>query len=424
MATDFFTRILIISGVKGDTRRYRSFHLHEQFNAAGIPNELGHITQPGIFQRAERADVIILQRVIYDRFVEKIIRVVRERGGLVILDLDDLVFDPEAIKWINSPDFMDPVRARLYIQNIQRNRQTLENCDAAITATSFLADQVREVGKPAWVHRNAFSQEMFRLSEAVAGERRSDHEKVMVGYASGTPTHNQDFAMIQTPLQKVMDRHPEVELCLVGPITLSVGWEGYEHRIRRIKLVPWRVLPKILAQFDINLAPLSLDNPFAQSKSEIKYIEAGLVRVPTIASPTNAFSHAIHPGQNGFLAAGPSEWEALLENLICNTHHRSEIGERARQDIQERYHPAFRCKELVASLNEISQTQGKNFHWQLSGALKNEDGLRIWQDPMLERHPTLIEMGLYNLRYRGLKTLLGFTWVFFRRILAPIFPYR
>ena len=66
----------------------------------------------------------------------------------------------------------------------------------------------------------------------------------------------------------------------------------------------WQGLPNIVAQIDINLAPLELDNPFCQAKSEIKFTEAALVGVPTVASPTQAFVYAMRDGEDGLLAAG------------------------------------------------------------------------------------------------------------------------
>ena len=66
--------------------------------------------------------------------------------------------------------------------------------------------------------------------------------------------------------------------------------------------MPWRNLPSIQVRFDINLAPLEINNPFGQSKSEIKYVEAALLRVPTIASPSDSYSAAIRHAENGYLA--------------------------------------------------------------------------------------------------------------------------
>ncbi len=81
-------------------------------------------------------------------------------------------------------------------------------------------------------------------------------------------------------------------------------------------MVPWRDLPEKLAKLDINIAPLVMNNPFGKSKSEIKYVEAGLVRVPTIASPTEAFKFAIQSGVNGILAADEEEWSDALAMLV------------------------------------------------------------------------------------------------------------
>ena len=47
-------------------------------------------------------------------------------------------------------------------------------------------------------------------------------------------------------------------------------------------------LPALISEVDINLAPL-VDSIFNRAKSEIKWIEAALVKVPTVASKIGAF---------------------------------------------------------------------------------------------------------------------------------------
>jgi hypothetical protein len=44
-------------------------------------------------------------------------------------------------------------------------------------------------------------------------------------------------------------------------------------------------------------------------------------------------------------------------------------------------------------------------------------------DPAGERRPSFLRMGLYDLRHRGLVTLLKRIWIFFRRLAVPIFPF-
>ncbi len=215
---------------------------------------------------------MIIHRAPYDRRVLRIIREVRDRGGTVLLDADDLTFWPEVFQWIDSPDFRDPVRAELFREDLRRNHKTFEICQGLTASTEYLAGVAREMGKPAWVYRNAFSFEMLAHSERAAINRDFDSDKVIIGYASGTPTHNRDFALIAGAVQSILREHPECELWTIGLLQLGEGWREYEKQIRHLDWVPWRELPAQLARFDINLAPLVGDNPFGQSKSEITYV--------------------------------------------------------------------------------------------------------------------------------------------------------
>ena len=215
-----------------------------------------------------------------------------------------------------------------------------------------------------------------------------------------------------------------MELRIIGPLDPGDDWGELKPRIRRIPLVPWRELPEHLVEFDINLAPLVMDNPFAQSKSEIKYMEAALVRAPTVASPTDAYRYAIRPGENGYLPASDDEWEQALALLIEEPDHRRLIAEEAYHRVLESYHPQVRAAELLATLEQICrQLGGAPFGSPPAGsspALPGDFSI----DPALERNPTLARRALYSIRYRGARTLFIQVWVYFRRLLAPIFPFK
>jgi glycosyltransferase involved in cell wall biosynthesis len=346
---------------------------------------------------------------------------------MTLMDVDDLVFDPSAINWIDSPDFKDPIRFGLYQAEMRRHQQALLACDGVTASTDFLADQVRPLGRPALVHRNAFSLEMLALSTAALQRRAPAGQRVVMGYASGTPTHDHDFQIVAPALKAVMQRYPQTELWIAGPLDPGGGWKGLEERIRRIPLQPWRSLPDLLVQFDINLAPLVGRNPFGQSKSEIKYVEAGLVQVPTVASPTDAFLYAIHPAENGYLADSQKEWEEYLGLLIEQSRLRSGLGERACQDVLARYHPQVRAANLLDLLEEIYvRLRSTSFRTQFapgpSGRVLPDLGAALSMEA--EAQPSLLQMGLYTLRHRGPDVLLKQLWVFIRRWMAPVFPYR
>ena len=424
--------MLIISGVKGDTRRYRCFHLYEQLRLVGIPSEFCQITDKKVTAKIANAAAVIFHRVTDDPFFRRLNISLVDRGCPVLMDVDDLIFDPAAIAWIDSPDFADPLRSALYKEDMRRSSTALQGCQAALASTQFLADQARANGVPAWVHRNAFSLEMQALSGAAYQMKPRREGRLVIGYASGTSTHDCDFQVARLALEQVLQRYPQTELWLVGPLNTG-SWGELAGRVRRFPLVPWRRLPSILAQFDINLAPLVADNPFSQSKSEIKYMEAALVRVPTVASPTSAFAHAIASGENGFLAASVLEWQAAMSQLVEQTDLRQQMGSRAYADVITRYHPATRSIELVQTLNQIYQRLNHPAFWtQSMAALRSQieqnvngagaQGFHLGS--AIEHQPTLASRALYTLRYRSLRTLAMQIWILLRRALAPIFPFR
>lgn len=413
--------VLILSGVRGDTRRYRTLHLHQQLRMAGVDAVLSHLTDPRLPGLADRAGVLVLHRAAYDGYVAGLIAGVRRRGGLVLLDTDDLIFDPQAFGWIDSPDFRDPVRAALYQEEMARHRQTLAAVDGVWASTGYLAEHVRALGKPAWVHRNAASLEMARQSGLAMGQKRPPDGRLVLGYASGTPTHNRDFAGIAPALKEALRASPELDLWIIGYLDLDPGWEPWLGRVRRFEAVDWRELPFWLSKLDLNLAPLVAENPFSQSKSEIKFMEAAWVGVPTLAARTDAFETAIRDGENGFLASGSDEWAAKLA-LARQPEVRRTVANQAYQDAQRRYSPQARAGQALALLNETAAALGRAYHWDGQPA-ENGDLSNFDWAPEIERRPTFTDMGLYTLRHRGPKSLAGQMWIFFRRWLAKYIPY-
>ncbi|MEN6299657.1 MAG: hypothetical protein ABFD51_07070, partial [Anaerolineaceae bacterium] len=102
--------MLIISGAKGDTRRYRCFHLYEQLRLADLDCQVHLITEWNILNKVNWQDMVIFHRVIEDRLSDRIFSAISRLGGVALMDVDDFLFDETAYQWINSPDFRDPIR--------------------------------------------------------------------------------------------------------------------------------------------------------------------------------------------------------------------------------------------------------------------------------------------------------------------------
>jgi glycosyltransferase involved in cell wall biosynthesis len=409
-------KIVIVYGGKGEAQRYRCVHFQQQLNLYGI---LCHVHEfQNVSFTLQSHDFVVFHRIPFDRYIKNLIKQIHRNGGIAVFDTDDFIFDTSILDWVRSLPGTDVIKTSLYKDDIRRYRQMLEHSDVARVSTDFLAQQVSSFGKPSWVHRNAFSLEMLSISEQAYKQREWNKSKIVIGYASGTPTHDRDFQEAKLALQQILQKYPQTELWIVGHLDSGNDWGALCDRVKRIPFVPWQQLPYLLAQFDINLAPLELNNPFCQAKSEVKYIEAGLVRVATIASKTEAFEYAIHPGDNGLLATTHEDWVESLQRLVEDATLRREMGERAYVDVLERYHPLARGRELIATLNQISQHVRGYPLWTAEETLRYLD---IHTLPSLssaspeERTPSVIRRAWYALRYRGMRTFLMSAWLYLKR---------
>ena len=139
----------------------------------------------------------------------------------------------------------------------------------------------------------------------------------------------------------------------MGLLALDPEFGRFGERVKHLPFVHWMEVPAVLNSMDINLAPLEQGNMFCRAKSELKYFEAAILAVPTVASRIDPFEFAIVSGENGFLAGDTAEWIKALEALIEDPALRRTIGERARADVYRRYVPEVRGRELVDILNTM-----------------------------------------------------------------------
>ena len=87
---------------------------------------------------------------------------------------------------------------------------------------------------------------------------------------------------------------------------------------------------------DINLMPLE-NTLFHCCKSENKWMEAALVKTPSVMSRNAEMELAVENGVTGFLCSTAEEWEAALEKLVTDAAFRKNMGENAYSAVMERY---------------------------------------------------------------------------------------
>src|SRR5581483_11415045 len=355
-----FKAVLILSGCPGDAKRYRCDHQAEQLETLGVSCEVGIYGQYDFGHALRTFAGFVFHRVPFGPDVDEFIAEAHASGRPVIFDTDDWVFDLEAAKHVAALDDMDRSERDLYLSGLRRYRDTLRRCDGCVVTTTTLARLAQDVVGDVRVCPNVVSQEMIELAAIALARRtserrrRRDVEPVRVAYLSGTPTHKRDFAVAESAIEWALETFPEMRLVTVGHIEVARRFERFADRLEHLPLMPWRSLIEATALVDVNLAPLEPDNPFTASKSCIKYLEAAIVGVPTIASPLPDFERVIEHGRNGLLAASDADWRDGLRRLVESRELREQIGRRAREDVLRHHSTRANRQRLVATLSELA----------------------------------------------------------------------
>jgi glycosyltransferase involved in cell wall biosynthesis len=348
-----FDAIYAIGYWPGEPKRYRVFNFAEGLREAGYAVHVLPFDRLDDIRRYRwTARALVLFRAEYDPLVgiAGVLRYARGIGMRVIYDIDDLVFDPGIVHRIDGLRAMGAHQRRRFIAAIARQRRLLLACDLATVSTAPLARAVEALGRPSAVIPNSLNREQLRIAEQIAATRQASDGIVRIGYFSGTRTHQRDFAVCEPALLEIMERHREVRFRLVGHLDLGPQWQHHRDRVERIGFLPPPELLRAIAETDINLAPLEPSNPFCEAKSELKFFEAAIVGVPTVASATEPFAAAIEVGTRGLRATDARGWRAALDLLVTSEDRRRAMGAAAKQRALARFSPAVVTPLAVSAL--------------------------------------------------------------------------
>lgn len=321
--------ILIIDGVENiipQCTRYRVLNKAEQLRKNGFAVKVVNASEFSLDQ-AQYASHIIIYRAPWSAQLQLLCDLAREGHKPVYFDIDDLVFDTLYTDQLSYTQGLSEKEKGNYDAGVKNYGKMLAACDGAITSTNQLKEELLKYKNSVLLNRNLASSELIAVSSQFLKEDFGTDDRIKIGYFSGSISHNENFELIKPAIKEVLDTYPSVELHIVGHLDIPQDMKPYAQRIIVHDYVDWKALPQLISQVDINLAPL-VDSVFNRAKSEIKWIEAALVKVPTIASHIGAFADMMIDGQTGLLAKD-SEWKEKLESLILSADLRRELAENA-----------------------------------------------------------------------------------------------
>lgn len=323
----YYNDILIINGCTlPHPQRYRVDHQVEQLLASGVATDRINYNDLTM-DKLKYYRGFIFYRCPITPTIEEFITTAKKENKTVFFDIDDLVIDKKYTKTIKYLETMSKEEKNLYDDGVERMQKTLRMCDYAITTTERLAEELKNYVSEVYINRNVASETMVELSES-ARKNKQSHDDVIIGYLSGSITHNPDIEYVKPALIKIMNKYKNTKLKLVGEIELPDDLKEFQDRIIVEQFVDWQKLPEIIASIDINLAPLE-DSIFNEAKSENKWLEAALVKTVTLASDLGAFHQMINDGVDGILFKNEKDFEKKLEKLVKDKEYREEVATNA-----------------------------------------------------------------------------------------------
>jgi glycosyltransferase involved in cell wall biosynthesis/SAM-dependent methyltransferase len=379
---------LILSGCPGDTFRYRCEHQAEQLQSYGFATDVTYFDQVDLDTVLNSYQCFLLHRVPHRMTVERFIRKAEELGKPVIFDIDDLVFDEDKLGYIRALEGRSPQEIQLYRDNIRQHHRTLSLCKFAVVATEPLRAAVQRTFPQirCFINPNGLNDIQLRQAEQALqiNKPAADAQIVRIAYLSGTPTHNRDFRECSRALQRVLETYSHARLMLVGHLDSGEEFARFGERIELRPPVPWQDLPRLIRRVDINLAPLEVDNPFTECKSSLKYFEAAILGIPTVASDLEPYRKSVAHGENGYLCRTEEEWFHCISCLMEDPSLREKMGSMARKDALINWTTRAGAHHLLAALREIAEISGLEWNERLPAPASDEP-----QDPAIFREHAL-----------------------------------
>lgn len=274
-------------------------------------------------------------------------------------EVDDLIFDADKYLKNSNLKSLDSATIQNLLEGVGLYREAMLACDKGLASTAGLASAMLEVGvKEVAVIENALDEETLIEAEKInARQKPASDGFIRVVYGSGTKTHDADFLEASAALLRLMESDPRVLLRIIGELSVPEAFDSVADRIEYIPFSDYPTYLGALAQCDISIAPLER-SAFNDAKSNIKYLEASSVMLPSVCSPRAAFLSAVTHAEDGFLAEGADAWHAALKELVDRPEARAEMARRAFVNVHGRYTPGHIGEHQVKPvLPEIEPSQ-------------------------------------------------------------------
>ena len=326
------------------------------------------------------ADIILVQRSTF--FMDHLISDIKGPWQKIIYEIDDLLIDVPR----NNPNWkLNKDKSKII--------RLIKDADAITVSTERLKRNLQGYNSNIHVIPNYIDPAIWNI------EKRggiNDDERLTIAFI-GTPTHQHDLRIIVPAIKKILARYRgRIVFKFFGCITDDLkGLEGVEFSHELINAYTAFASYIMQQKIDIALAPL-VKNEFNKCKSNIKFLEYSICRIPGIYSRISPYSESIRDRDTGILCDYNIEsWYSAMVRLIEDEALRNLISENAYQEVRNNYllneHQTVKWYGAISFLKEsislkinIPKTKKENYSIKVSNGNNGLKTLHSLYDPEAE----------------------------------------
>ena len=282
-----------------------------------VDNRVDHVVEVKV---PDHVDVVVFQRVTH-RYLAQAVRVLRERGVTVVVDVDD---DLASI----HPD--NPAWHHLHPRSRERGLVGGRNVD--LHTWSNLGDACREASlvtatTPALVERYGHGHGVVLPNYLPAHYYGVPHvDSDLLGWPASLRSHPNDPAVVGNAVARLVDEGYRFHVSSVSDdVGRAFGLPNDDRVERVVASVPLYDWPTEVARLGVGIAPLA-DTRFNAGKSWLKPLELAAVGVPWVGSPRADYVR-LHRLGCGLLVDRPKDWYRTLRTLLRDPVRRAELAD-------------------------------------------------------------------------------------------------
>jgi len=328
--------------------------------SADVPGlTVGQYVRAAIDHFCEHADIVIWHPMYYENSFEFFLEMQHKHQKPFIVEVDDNYVDVPTWNEAHS-SFRNGSSIRAI------SLDSMRSADALMVTTPHLGETYLRVNQNIYVIENSLDFKGDRKFVGWDQVSVKKHKGIRLGWIGGR-AHFDDLMMVSPVLRRVLEKHPEVTLCLVNSalrhscelLGRKYPFEGLKNVHYADRSVPINRYAAFAGSygFDIGLAPL-VDCNFNRSKSNLRWLEYSALKIPTVATDISHFSQSVAHRHTGLLVPEnqPDKWEQYLDELIGSTSLREDLGRNAYRRVKKDYNVERNAPKYLRLLKKLANT--------------------------------------------------------------------